>query len=85
MADLGELFQKHRKARQDKRAENHQRSVELLESSGIEYQKLSDYHYLVAGTYDYWPSTGLFVNRSTKKRGRGIFKIIAKCREVAND
>jgi hypothetical protein len=81
-SDLGNLFRADRATRQAKRNSNLKRSLKALESSGINYQKLSEHHYLVANNYDYWPSTGLFINRSTQKRGRGIFKIIAKCRSL---
>lgn len=81
-SDLRDLFQANRQQKQVKRASNLARSLEALESSGINYRKLSDYHYLVAENYDYWPSTGLFINRLTRKRGRGIFKIIAKCKSL---
>lgn len=32
--------------------------------------------HLVIGDFDFWPSTGLFKNRKTGKKGRGVFNLI---------
>jgi hypothetical protein len=76
MSDMGELFNAARVASQEKRSANLESSVELLTNSGASFEKLSTYHYLVAGRYDFWPSTGLFIDRQTKSKSRGIFELL---------
>ena len=58
--------------------------TEMLKQFEIEFEsKNYGAHLIVEGKFDFWPSTGLFINRTTKERGRGIFnlfKIIKKGR-----
>jgi len=83
MSDIGELFGAARVASQEKRSANLGSSVELLTSSGVPFEKLSEYHYLVAGRYDFWPSTGLFIDRKTKSKSRGILELLKIVEAIA--
>lgn len=40
-------------------------------------------HYRI-GDFDFWPSTGKYMERSTKKTGRGVFNILKKL-EIKNN
>ena len=64
---IGETSEE-RKARLDK---NESLILDWLESHDVEMKNIGDWHYLVEGVIDYWPRTGLFINRKTKRRGRG--------------
>jgi hypothetical protein len=77
--DVGstEYWRDIRAAGQKKRAENLQKSLAILKEHGIEFKTLSEIH-LRIGDFDYWPSTGLFINLKTKRRGRGVFNLIRK-------
>jgi hypothetical protein len=77
MSDLGETFKEYRKMRKEKKIKNIHTSLDILDRNEIDYKILSmnGPHILVEG-FDYWASTGLFINRKTKKRGRGIFNLL---------
>ncbi len=53
-------------------------SLNLLKDEGVFYKQLSEFGYFVGNEYDYWPRTGLFIHRKTKKRGRGVHNLIKK-------
>lgn len=79
MGDMGEFWRdvkpELKKESQEKRANNLMQSLALLEQNAIPYNQLSPTHVRVKN-HDYWPSTGLFINILTKRRGRGIFNLI---------
>ncbi len=81
MSDLGETFKAMREESQTRRAENKIRGLRELDEAGIPYQVFSWDHVLVYG-FDYWPSTGLFIDRKTKRRGRGIRKLLLKIEDL---
>lgn len=74
--DPGDFWRKIREASQKKRWENDRRSIEFLESKGFEVKVLdkSISHYRI-GDYDFWATTGKFINRKTKAKGRGVFNL----------
>lgn len=59
----------------EKKQNNLNQSIQIIENKNIEYKKLSDTHYRVKN-YDFYPTTGLYINITTKKRGRGVFNLI---------
>lgn len=67
----------YKKERQEKRWQNEKQSLDLLRKNGIHFECLSESvgHYRV-GQFDFWPTTGKFINRLTKEAGRGVFKLI---------
>lgn len=75
MSELGDDFKAWREDKRDKKENNYNRALDLLAEHGIKFERLSESH-LRIGEIDYWPSTGLFINRKTKKRGRGIINLI---------
>ena len=74
--DYTEAYDALRNERIEKRRRNTESSTRLLRDKGIEFQSHNDGVHLVAGSFDFWPSTGLFINRDTGKRGRGVFNLI---------
>ena len=77
MSELGELFKDLHKEGKMKREQNLKSSVEVLREKGIPFVELSDTH-LRVGNFDFWPSTGLFIQLRTGRRGRGVFNLIKK-------
>jgi hypothetical protein len=89
MSDLGDDMRAFRAYAQAKRRSNTESSTSIIEGSGIPFEsKNNGAHLIVAGRWDYWPSTGLFIDRETKKKGRGVFNLLhfawrSKCSVVS--
>lgn len=77
MSDLGDHFQAMKDHGKERKRYNLERSLGLLRANKVEFTKLTDHHYRI-GVYDFWPSTGVYLNRETKKKGRGVFNLIKK-------
>lgn len=71
-----EAYDALREERTDKRRRNTEASTRILIEKGIEFQSHNDGVHLVVGAFDFWPSTGLFMDRRTRGRGRGVFNLI---------
>ena len=74
--EISETFKALKQHSQERRANNRDQSARLLQEAGIEFQERNAGAHLVChihGTiYDFWPGTGLFINRTTQRRGRGV-------------
>lgn len=85
--DLGDIFRERRAAQQAKRAANKAKSTDILTREGIPFVAKNDgVHLIVAGRWDFYPSTGKFVARQgepgkKKRAGRGVFNLIAIVRK----
>jgi uncharacterized membrane protein YsdA (DUF1294 family) len=75
MSELGEIFAAHKEDRRKKKSNNLESTLAILNERKVPYKKLSAVH-LWIGSFDFWPSTGLFIHKKTKKRGRGIFNLL---------
>lgn len=73
--EYAEAFKAMKEEGRRKRALNLSSSLRLLAAAGVEFKLLSSTHARV-GEYDFWPSTGLFIHTKTKKRNRGVQKLI---------
>lgn len=62
----------------NKRALNTASSTDILAQRGVPFEsKNNGAHLIVAGgRLDFWPSTGVFIERKTGLRGRGVFKLL---------
>ena len=80
MGDVGETFNAHKAASAVKRAENRENSTALLEACKVDFQAKNDGAHLIINhggvMLDFWPGTGKWVNRATKKDGRGVFPLL---------
>lgn len=81
--DMGALYRGLREERQEKRAANTVNSTQLLIDAGIPFvSKNYGVHLIVAGTWDFWPSTGLWIDRRPpmpghrKREHRGVQHLI---------
>ena len=77
------MWREHKAIRQQKRADNREGSGHLLRNAGITFVQHTEAHFTVGDTdpYDFWPGTGLFINRKTKKRGRGVMRLMKLVRK----
>lgn len=49
---------------------------------GFDIQECTYCHYKIDG-WDFWPTTGKFYNSKTDVKGRGVFDLIRKLKNVA--
>lgn len=79
MSDLGEIFGAWKVEKKAKKLSNTENNLRILKEKGIEYELLSSNGpHLRIGDYDFWASTGLFVHRKSKQRGRGIHNLLRR-------
>lgn len=84
MSDMGDDFKALREESQIKRASNRNNASEILKKAGVSFLiKNGGAHFVVfclaesqKPQFDFWPGTGKFINRNTKRSGRGIFNLI---------
>lgn len=83
MGDEGDIWKDIRKERQQKRWANHHSSMAILRRNGVSYQLLDEStgHYRL-GDYDFWPTTGRFMNRRDGEKGRGVFNLMKELRKA---
>lgn len=83
MSELGELYSAWNEHKRAKKKLNYEQSLQLLADNGVVLKQLSPDHFRI-DDFDYWPSTGLFINRKTNKRGRGVFNLIKRLQREQN-
>jgi hypothetical protein len=68
-----------------KRANNREQSAELLRAAGVPFEsKNSGAHLIVDGRFDFWPGTGLWIERDgrgERKRNRGIRNLLKRVKK----
>jgi len=83
MSELGEIFNDLKKHNQKKRSNNRISSTEILKDKGIEFKSHNGGIHLIVsgrdGLIDFWPSTGKFIMRDSKKEGRGVRNLLKEC------
>ncbi len=71
-----------REHQQAKRASNREQSAARLTREGIAFvSKNGGAHLIVLGSIDLWPGTGLFIDRKTRVKGRGIKRLLRFIRQ----
>ena len=81
MSEIGDIFEAIREERREKKLTNRKRSIARLRENNIEFIKYTEIHLFVDNTFDFFPSTGLFIERATKKQGRGVFNLIKRIKK----
>lgn len=80
MSDMGDDFKALKEIKRAKKQSNLERSTTLLNAKGIEFESKNNGIHLIVRhgeqVFDFYPSTGLFINRVDKKQGRGVFQFI---------
>lgn len=88
MSEMSELFRERREQSKLKRAQNRQNSVELLTEKNIPFTTNNgNVHLVVAERYDFWPGTGLWLDRQdkqSKSKNRGVFALIKRIERDAS-
>ncbi len=83
MSEIGETWAAYKEALGEKKEQNRIRSTDLLEEHKVPFKSLNGGNHLEvtgqAHTFDFWPTTGKFINRDTNTSGRGIFKLLKLC------
>ena len=80
MGEMGEFWRDVSDARQEKRADNREKSVTILKEKGIRFESRNNGAHLIIKYYntivDFWPGTGKYIFRTEAKRGRGVFNLL---------
>ena len=78
MSDTGEMYSDLKKHNKAKKRVNLEASTKMLEDAGIPFIKKNGGVHLIVGdgAFDFWPSTGLFINRANQKQGRGVKNLL---------
>lgn len=77
MGEMAEVLNAMRQHKKHSRANNTVKRTELLKSHGIKFEsKNNGAHLILEHRFDFWPSTGLWIDRETKKRGGGIPRLL---------
>lgn len=78
--EVSEMWRDYKSARQQKRRSNLKFSTDLLDRHSVRYVKHNGGIHLVIegkhGPIDFWPSTGLYKERSTGRKLRGIVRLL---------
>ncbi len=75
MSEIGEIFAALKEEGRIKKQNNLKNSIDILKEQGVLFKRLSETHYRI-GDFDFWPSTGKFLNRKTNKYSRGVFNLL---------
>lgn len=79
MSDMGDMWRDVNDASKEKRAQNRDRSAEMLVQAGVPFvSKNGGAHLIVDGRFDFWPGTGLWMERGKPKKHRGIRSLLAR-------
>jgi hypothetical protein len=75
--EVSEMWRDFRAARAEKRAGNRASSADLLTQAGIEFVSKNGGAHLIVGRFDFWPGTGLWMERGNTRRRYGVRSLIA--------
>ena len=76
-SEMGEIYYAMRKAKQERKQANKANGTEKIKRSGYSFVTHNDgLHIVIENRVDYWPSTGKFIDRQTKRKGRGILPLL---------
>lgn len=92
MGDMGDHWRDVRPAMQErsrqKRASNRESSAKRLAAEGIDFETKNDGAHLIVTangrTVDFWPGTGLWIERGTQGQKRGVQRLINELKKGGN-
>lgn len=81
MSDLGDDFRAYNESRREKKRRNLEQNTQILRDRGVSFTaKNNGVHLIIRrGTVplaDFWPSTGKWIMRISRKKGRGVFNLL---------
>ena len=90
MGDMGDMYREMNRLRKEKRQRNMKDSNTFLVAKGINFRTNNGGAHLIinepnTGPIDFWPSTGLWIPRNTKKKSRGVQNLITYILGDSND
>ena len=91
MGDMGDYWRDVRPAIQEesrkKRASNRESSAKMLAAAGIAFEAKNEGAHLIVTangrTVDFWPGTGLWIERGASRQKRGVRRLIAELKNSA--
>lgn len=91
MGDMGDYWRDVRPTMQEesrqKRASNRESSAKMLAAAGIAFETKNEGAHLIVTangrTVDFWPGTGLWIERGTSKQKRGVRRLISELKNSA--
>lgn len=72
------MWSGHREEAQQRKEANARNSIRILTEKGVRFRKMPGAMHYRVGDFDFWPSTGLFYNAKTKRKGRGVFNLLSE-------
>jgi hypothetical protein len=76
------IYELNREESRRRRAEHRDNATKILSSRNVPHVvKNEGAHLIVCDRWDFWPGTGLFIDRKNKKKGRGIFNLLKVIRQ----
>lgn len=80
MSDIGDTFKALKEVNREKKQDNLAKSTSLLVERGVAFESHNGGVHLVVsgskGLIDFWPSTGKYITRYSRKDGRGVHNLI---------
>jgi hypothetical protein len=76
MSEQTDIFNALGQIGRSKRQSNTKTSRDLLVRNGFKFESFNNGVMIRLCGYDFYPSTGLFLNRKTKTKGRGVFNLM---------
>lgn len=76
MGDMGDFWYDINCLRAAQKTKNKKRNTLALEQSGIAFNSFNNGFHLRFMSYDYYPSTDLYIHRNTGKKGWGLIKLL---------
>lgn len=86
MSELSDDYKFLKEQGKDRRNKNLEFSTakldEFAKAHNIKYESKNNGTHIIIENIDYWPSTGLFIDRKTGKRFRGIRNLIDLIKKI---
>lgn len=83
MSEMGEFWRDVNGYGKQKRHSNMKSSTDLLTNQNIPFVSHNNgIHLVVLDRWDFWPSTGLFIDRKTSKKGRGVKNLLRIAKSI---
>jgi len=80
MGDMGEVFREMTRYKKAKRKSNTCSSTKVLQDQGVDFESKNNGAHLIVRrldkVIDFWPSTGIWIDRATKTKKRGVFELL---------
>lgn len=76
MSEQCKIFNAIKGLSQENRKRIRDWSTNYLKRNNIEFTSHNNGIHLKVGDYDFWPSTGMFLHKKTRTKGRGVFKLV---------